>query len=169
VLRRGRLLGEKIPDPGADARECAEVETREPDLDRPRIVVPCVRRKVRVQPLGQRCESLDALWPIEESGGPGDDQVTGYRPASISSISCLSAFSPFSRVSARIRWSVSTSSSTSTRPARPESRSITRSPARKCIAPNASRSPFTPAERFTAAATFGWPLIQAMRPSANAL
>jgi hypothetical protein len=50
-------------------------EAGQPNLDRPRIVVPCVCRKIRVQPLGKRCEPLDALRPVKESGRSGDDEV----------------------------------------------------------------------------------------------
>jgi hypothetical protein len=53
ALGRGRLLDEKGPDAGTNPREHAEVEAGQPDLDRTRIVVSCVCRKIRVQP--RRC------------------------------------------------------------------------------------------------------------------
>ena len=92
----------------------------------------------------------------------------GKRPESTSSISCRSAFRPLSRTSERTRCKVSISSSTTRSPGWPESRRIVSRPCRKPRAAKWSRSPRTPAARRAAAATFGWPPIQAIRLSAVA-
>ena len=99
--------------------------------------------------------------------------ISRYRPGnrleSISSMSCRKAFKLLSRTSLRTRWIVSTSSSTMSRPAWPESRSTLSNPWRKLRAQKWSMSPFTPANRLAAAATLGCPASHAAMPSAVAV
>ena len=69
------LIGEEIPHTGADGRERRKIKTLKPNLDCAGIVEARVGGKVCMQALCERRKPLNALRPLEEREGAGDNEV----------------------------------------------------------------------------------------------
>ena len=155
---------------GAEPGELRQVEAGQPELDRAGVVEPGVGAEVGGKPLGERRQPRDALRPVVERGRAGDQQVQAGEPAGVDLVDELAQ-----RVQALVadvgRGPAAGSRSRRARaagPGWPESRRTVSRPCRKPSAAKWSRSPLTPAARLAAAATFGWPPIQAISDCAVA-
>ena len=109
-----------VADPRPTSASRSRSNAAQPDLDGARVVETGIGREIDVQPLGQRRQPLHALRAVEEGRRAGDQQVQAGEPAAVDLVDQLAqgveALLPHV---ARTRWSVSTSSRTSSRPAPP--------------------------------------------------
>jgi hypothetical protein len=69
------LLGKQITHPRTNRNERGEIETGKPNLHGPRVVEPCVGRKVSVKALGKRRQALDTLRAFKKRGGASHNQI----------------------------------------------------------------------------------------------
>lgn len=157
-----------LPHLAAEFAEGGQAEATQPKLDRARGGEARVGGEAGRQPLGEGLRGAARPAADVAGGGPVMTRKSpGNRPASISSRNWRSASRDFARTSPRTRCRVSTSSSTSSSPGRPQSRRTASGPWRNPRAPKWSRSPRTPAARLAAAATDFCPPSHAISASAR--
>src|SRR6185437_10069500 len=89
TFRSGAVRREEITDLDADFHHALVVKRRKPKLNGTRVVEAGIRLEIHMQPLGERFETPNPLWPVEERRGASYHQVQVREPASVNVVDQL--------------------------------------------------------------------------------